>query len=387
MIDQKILTINDFLAPLNKIIRGKAQDTLGDTLSLVHSSHSAVYIYNDKNEFLGLISPFRTIYSKNYPYTTLVSTILFKPPHLTRDSSIYEMAEQMLATKIYTLPVFNEDRELTNEIDGKEILKVVLRDSDLLNYIKEKLKRHSPITARVDSTANDIFHLMKEKKVSRVILIDDQGVLSGIVTRSDLMRTLIKSTLKMRFRTEGLPSQFSPFAGEKKFRKGETIRKYSTKIVESLPDFTPVEKVINHLINSPHKSIVLVDKNRKPTGFLSMRDILKEISNLKPEVDIPLIIKKPSRSVSKSDLEQAIELLSLFAKKINKKKEIQRIEVVTEEPKSPNGDTHVFNTTVIVVPREGNAIIANTKQRIFLDAIREAVIIIEKQRRRSPTQR
>ncbi|KHE93452.1 MAG: hypothetical protein SCABRO_00747 [Candidatus Scalindua brodae] len=59
-----------FLSSLDTIIRGDVEKTLGSALSLVDSSHSAVFIFNNENKFQGMISPYRTIYSNNYPYTT-----------------------------------------------------------------------------------------------------------------------------------------------------------------------------------------------------------------------------------------------------------------------------------------------------------------------------
>ncbi len=41
-----------FLSSLDTIIRGDVEKTLGSALSLVDSSHSPVFIFNNKNELL-----------------------------------------------------------------------------------------------------------------------------------------------------------------------------------------------------------------------------------------------------------------------------------------------------------------------------------------------
>lgn len=383
MTNTQSFTIKKYLSPIDSAIRGDAQNSLGSVLSHVHSSHEAVFIFDNNNEFVGLVSPFKTLYSSNYPYTTKVSSIVFKPPAITEETPVYEVAEHMLAAKIYLLPVFSKDGQLQRVINGKDILQEIVRDSGLLEFVSSKVQLHTPITVSITASVRDVFHTLKEKGVSRMIIVDAEGDLAGIVTRSDLMRSLIKPTSKMRFPKEGTHVGFYSLAGEKKFRKEEPIRKYYTAQVDSMPDNTPKEKIVAHLIASPHNSIVLVDKFNKPTGFLSTRDILQAISFLRPEEDIPLIIKKPSNSVSDNELERAREHLWRFGRKLKKRMAIEKIEVASEEPKSANGDTKAYNLTVIVTPVSGKAFVAITKQRNYLDGIQEAIALIEKQRRRS----
>ncbi len=383
MANTKPFTIKKYVSSLESVVRSDAQDSLGSVLSLVHSSHEAVFIFTNKNEFLGLVSPYKTLYSSNYPYTTKVSSIVFNPPTITEETPVYEVVEQMLATKIYVLPVFSKDGELQSVIYGKDILQGIMQDPGLLQFVSSNIRPRTPITAPITASVGDIFHSLKEKGVSRMIVVDAEGDLAGIVTRRDLMRSLIKPTAKMRFPNEGTYVGFYSLAGEKKFRKEESIRKYYTAFVDSLPETTPLEKIVTHLSTSRYSSIVLVDKQNKPTGFLSTRDILQAIALLRPEEEIPLIIKKPSNSVSDKELEDATEHLARFGKKLKKRMGIEKIEVASEEPKNAKGDTKAFNTTVIVTPVAGKAFVAVTKRRSFMDGIQEATALIEKQRRRS----
>ncbi|GJQ48464.1 inosine 5-monophosphate dehydrogenase [Candidatus Kuenenia stuttgartiensis] len=377
-------TIKKYVSSLASIVRSRAQNSLGSVLSRVRSSHEAVFIFDNNDEFLGLISPFKTLYSSNFPYTTKVSSIVFKPPAITEETPVYQVAEYMLSTKIYILPVLSKDGDLQSVIYGKDILQGIIKDPGLLVFVSGKVKPHIPITAPITASVKDVFYDLKEKGVSRMVIVNAEGSLAGIVTRSDLMQALIKPTAKMRFPKEGTHVGFYSLAGEKKFRKSDPIRKYYTVLVDSLPDDTSRTEIVSHLITSPHDSIILVDKHNKPTGFLSTRDILRAVVLLRPEEDIPLIIiKKPGDSVSNKELEQATRHLELFGRKLKKRMKIKKIEVTSEEPKNPKGHTMMFNITVIVTPIAGKAIVAATKQRRFIDGIQEATTLIEKQRRRS----
>lgn len=373
------------MTSLTSVVRGKPQETLGTTLSRVRSSHEAVFIFDKNNKFVGLISPYKTLYSRNYPYATKVSSILFRPPTtITQETPVYEVAKFMLSSKIYVLPVFDNEEEIQGVIDIRDILRGIINDEDLLKFVSKNITPHIPITAPINSSVKDIFHDLKEKGVSRMIIVNSEGDLAGIVTRNDLMQSLIKPTSKLRFPKEGSFIGLYSLAGEKKFRQTESIRKYFTVLVDSLPNITPQIEITRHLITSPHDSVVLVDKLNKPTGFLSTRDMLQAILLLGPEEkEVLLIINKPSDAVSDTELEQATEYLQTFGQKLKRRIGIEKIEVTSEEPKSSAGNTKMFNITVILTPVAGKSLVANIKNRKYLDGIQEATKIIEKQHSRS----
>lgn len=383
MINFEELTIKKNISTLDSVVKSNENDTLGSALSRVRSSHDAVFIFNDNEEFLGLISPFKTLYSSNLPYTTKVSSIIFKPPTITEETPIYEVVEHMLSTKIYNLPVFGKKGVVKGVIYGEDIWRKIGEDPDLLEFVGSRIDSHVPITTEATATVKDVFHKLKEKGVSRMILVDAKGVLEGIVTRGDLMHSKMKPTSRIRFSGEGSSAGYSSLAGEKIYRKNESIRRYYTSSVDSLSVDTPMSEVVKHLINSPHNSIVLVDEGNKPVDFLSIRDIIETLLFLRPKKDVKVNIRRPGNSVSDEELRRATEHLESFGRRLKKQMEIDRIEVTSEEPKSSEGRTKVFNITVTVIPVAGQALIASTNQREFIDGIQEATKLIAKQHRRS----
>lgn len=375
-------TATSLIKPLDTIVKNSPDETLGSVLSQVASSHAAVFVFDSNNTFVGLISPQKTLYDSNYPYKTKISSILFKPPTITRNTPLYEVAEHMLATRIYSLPIFTANSRVEGVIYAKDILNQIKDNPQLLKLISNITKPHYPITAHKKSTVKDIYHVMKEKGVSRVILTDDERDVAGIISRSDLMHAFIKPTPKRRFAKEGTYIGFYSLAGEKKFRKDIVVLKYATAFVSTISEETPMETIISKLITSQHNSVVLIDKYDKPTGLLSTRDLLQAVSLFRPEEEVPLILKNPSHSVSSNELEMAKEHLTRFGKKLKKRMAIEKIEVAAEESKNSREQTVEFNTTLIVTPTARKSLVAITKQRGFLDGIQEATEIIERKRRR-----
>jgi len=155
-------TIVHLIKSLDTIVGRSPDETLGSVLSQVSSSHAAIFVFNTSNTFVGLISPQKTLYSSNYPYKTKISSILFKPPTITKNTPIYEVAEHMLATRIYSLPVLTVDGSVEGVIFAKDILSQIIGTPSLLQFLSNIIKPHYPITAHKNSTVKDIYHLMKE---------------------------------------------------------------------------------------------------------------------------------------------------------------------------------------------------------------------------------
>ena len=382
MNEKELYSIHTYISSLETVAKCDSEENIGTALSLVTSSHSPIFIYSKKNEFIGIVSPYQALYSHRYPYTTKVSSIVTMPPTITNETSLYDVATYMLMHRVYLLPVFTADKKISGAIKVQDILQGIIRDSDFLTSMSRILTPRRPITAHQDATVGEIYQTMRDKKVSRVVLVDDEGDLAGLVSRRDLIPSLVKPTPKQRFGKNGFAPTDWAFDEEKEFRKKDPVRTFATGIVDTLPSDSPRTDVVKHLVLSPYNSILLTDKKNKPVGFLSLHDILKGISSL-PAEDINLIMNKPSISVAQEDVEKAEEHLKKFGQKMNKRVAIEKIEVHFEEPKYASGQTAEFNTSVIVTPTAGISLRAKTKRKSFIESTQAATEQIRKQERRS----
>jgi len=380
---KKPFDISSYISSIDDVTTSEADDTLGSVMPLLQSSHSPLFVFTKENEFLGLISPYVALYTHRYPYTTKVSSIATQPPYITKETQLYDVATFMLETRVYSLPLFDNNKQIVGVIDSKDIFQNLIKDKDLLTFLSSTIKAHTPITANDNSSVENIFQIMRDKNVSRVVLIDDNGVLSGIVSRKDLHNAFMKPTAKQRFGKNDTAQTDRAFDAEKESRGDDPIEKYATSNVHTLRSDTNQEEIIKQLIESEHNSIVLIEKYQKPVGFLSMRDILAGLELLEPKETINIIMTKPTHNVSKDDVKEAEEILSLFGKKMNKRIAIEKIEVTFEEPKTPDENSIIFNTTLIVSPVAGLKIVSKTKNSSFIDGIHAAIAQIEKQERRS----
>lgn len=111
-------------------------------------------------------------------------------------------AHQIMRTKrIRRLPVVDEARHLLGlvtlgDVRGAEASSATSLSIWELNYLLAKLKvtevmTTNLITVTPDTTIGRAAELMLEKKVSGLPVVDESGLLVGIITESDIFRILI----------------------------------------------------------------------------------------------------------------------------------------------------------------------------------------------------
>ncbi|KAF5836061.1 hypothetical protein DUNSADRAFT_6531 [Dunaliella salina] len=94
-------------------------------------------------------------------------------------------------TQITGMPVINDARRVVGIISKKDVLRVRKKGGSLQQPVSQAMTSpvHTvPITASVQEAAD----LMMDKKVRPLPVVDEDGVLVGIVARSDIFRPLFK---------------------------------------------------------------------------------------------------------------------------------------------------------------------------------------------------
>ncbi len=377
-------TIADLVTPLDTVAADTTGKTLGSVLSKVTSSHSAVFIFDEQGEFAGLVSPYKTLYASNLPYTTKVEAASIMPPAITAETSLYDAVTHMLATKIYTLPVFNDAGKVTGVISGHDILKHVTGEPEMLRLISAAITVQKPVTASINASVGDIYNQLKEAGVSRIILTGDTGALAGIVTRNDLARAFTEPSVRRRYPSEGSVFGFHSRGGEKKFRADYPVRRYATTMVDTLPAGSSQADLVTHLTNSAYNSLVLIDGKLRPVGFLSIRDLLQAVSPPEEIPDASLIMTAPdSEDIPADQLAAGQKHLALFWGKLRKRMAIEKTTVTTTVRNNSVEQPRIFSATIKVTPVAGEPLIASSEARSYLDSLQAATALIEKQRKRS----
>lgn len=367
---------------IKNIARCNPETTLGSALSMTKSSHQPVFVFNKNNEFLGLVQPYYVLFKKRLPYTTKVKSALITPPNINESTPFYKIADFMVATRIYFLPVFNNENEIKKIVSAKNIIKEISKKTNIFSQLAEKIKIGKVPFAKINSTVKDVYKLLREKATTRVVLVDDKNRLVGITARKDIEDAFIKPTEKQRSSSrKGEPINYS-FDQEKETRFDVPISKFCTRNVLSNKKHLSIENSLRKMIDQEKNSIVLVDKNNFPCGIISIRAILKAMAKLKPKKEIPIVFKKPLKTTQDYEIEKIYNLIEKFGQKIDKVSSVKQIKINFKNTKNSIGNVILFNITLLVEFFSGKVLVAKVKERKIIIGIAEAIKRIEKQVRR-----
>ena len=91
-----------------RIIKISPEETISHAFSQMRTSHDAAFVFDGKDNFLGLINPYYALIKSSYPGNAKVKHCLYHPPKLKINSSINKVAQLFIESKIHYLPVFDD---------------------------------------------------------------------------------------------------------------------------------------------------------------------------------------------------------------------------------------------------------------------------------------
>lgn len=107
---------------------------------------------------------------------------------LTTDT-VYQAAQLMKSEDLGPIPILNdsESRRLEGIITDRDIvLQVVAEDRDPKKTRVGEIMTKDVFTCRVNDDAHKALHLMEEHQVRRVLIVNDNGQLAGILSQADV---------------------------------------------------------------------------------------------------------------------------------------------------------------------------------------------------------
>ncbi len=228
------------------------------------------------------------------PGHTRVCDIMTRDPKKVGLSTPLDEAARLLLSSAFTgLPVVDEDNRPVGVIaQGDLIYKAnmpmrigLLAESDQqkLAAVLESLapKRAGEIMTKPaviidqDRLVTDAVKLMLEKGVKRLPVVDRTGKLTGILSRVDVFRTIMRECPRwMAFQDQGIVVDNLRFASD-------IMRSRSTYTV--LPE-TPVEEVMRIIGCNDIQRVCVLDGEGHFLGLISDRDLLVAFSNRHPGI-------------------------------------------------------------------------------------------------------
>jgi CBS domain-containing protein len=189
--------------------------------------------------------------------------------------TILDVQKLMVKNNINRVMVAAAENKPVGIITQKDVVSFLLLDKSRrgIEEIKaEEVMSKDLIMVKPTTTIPDIAKTMIRKKISSLPVIDDEGRLGGIVTKSDI-------------------NTYFAYKGAKVHKVKDFMTPKPVTIGPSQPTFVAVYLMADHSISR----VVVVDKEKKPVGIITLSDVTMLSNLLKPAKVLaegkPLLIK------------------------------------------------------------------------------------------------
>ncbi len=241
------------------------QATITSVFSQLRSSHDAVFGFEGK-KFLGMINLYYSFLKKRPPSSAKVVNCLYHPPKLNQEMLIPEAARLMVESRVYYLPVFNEKEEFVGVTSALKILRWFLNQPLVNSSTGELFTPKPPLYISLKEGIGRARNLMVAKKVSRLLVVDRERRLVGIVSSYDLREPFTS------------PMETLHFLSRSPIKKGVAdipVERFVKRNLVTVSEKEPLRSVIKSILREGVGSVIVFD--HQALGLVTIRDLLKLI--------------------------------------------------------------------------------------------------------------
>lgn len=260
----------------------------------------ALAVFDD--DFVGIISS-NEIIDRDYPMETKARHLVKKNlPKIEEKTGISEAAKIFLDNNIKAAPVFS----------GKNIIgliyeKDLVRSLDCLENKTTEDISTVPEIIEMNDNIGKARSILKEKNVSRLPVVDENGKLAGILDIVDFLKTVNPKESVGR-----------------KDSKGDVVPEYKlsvTTIMNSSPICVegniPCKDVVE-IFKKRDCSYVIITREKEPMGIVTSKDILEMMASYEKGDGVYIQITGLNQVEDSFDREKVDSIIEEYARKIGK---------------------------------------------------------------------
>lgn len=199
-----------------------------------------------------------------------------KPLEVPYDTNLLDAVKIMIEKNEHRVIVYDENKKLANLITQSRIIKIISATLDSIPKSKKTLKDlglaiKDVITVPQNKIAYEVFKIMLDKKVSAVGIVDDNGILVGSLSTSDIKALGYKLSW-----FEMLDFTVEAYLQNLRMLDPQRTIPFDKDPVTCVAEDT-LGKVINMIQYYRIHRVFVVDNVGKPIGVVSLVDILCEL--------------------------------------------------------------------------------------------------------------
>ncbi|MBI1863171.1 CBS domain-containing protein [Candidatus Microgenomates bacterium] len=322
------------------IIKISPDDIVASALGRLGSSHDSAFVFNDRDEFKGVINPYYCLIKKSYPGNAKVEHCIFHAPRVSNKLSVSKLAQLFIGSKLHYLPIFDERDKFIGIASARRLLTLYNNwpkyNISIESYLRSKRQRVLTIyDTDLVSTAIKIF---KTKKISKLIMVGKDNKLKGILTYYDLISFLMTPRRK---------DHKGDRSGNKVNFQFQQVKNFAKTYVLTLTPQHTLMDALDLILKKEIGSIIIVNEKKIPLGIITTSDFLHLLIQGKEEKKIEISGRGLSEE-SQATLQGFFTSVSNWAKRLPNG---EKVKLDVREEKAGG----VFKTVLSIIPAKGPA--------------------------------
>ena len=259
---------NPAVVKTENIIRVTPDDSLSSALSKLNTAHDAAFVFSAEGDYQGVINPYYCLIKSSHPGNAKVERCVFHAPHVKLDYSISRVADLLSQSKVHYLPIFDDKDKFFGIVSATRIL-TVFQDAPIFkirvgDYLNQKNK--PVITIFEGETITKAINCFKESKVSKLIVVNKDLKLKGILSYYDLISYLVSPKIaRGRGERGGANGNFNNLK----------VSNFSKSYVITLDKNAYINEALKMILEKKIGSVVILDSQKHPIGIITTKDLLK----------------------------------------------------------------------------------------------------------------
>jgi CBS domain-containing protein len=220
------------------------------------------------------------------PDVTVADIMSTSPEAVTQETPIAEVIERLVGRDYTALPVVDRERRVVGVISDTDMLSsgvtglsVSLHKAIGPGLVREFLTRLQgeravvgqamtapAVTVQPTTSLREAAHLMHTRGLKRLPVVDAEGRLVGVLGRLDILQTI----------TAGYTRRSAPHAPRLP-QEHRTVAEIMERQATTVPATAPLLIVVEKLLASEVKRVLVVDDEGRPTGIITDSDVVARV--------------------------------------------------------------------------------------------------------------
>src|SRR3990167_2554884 len=227
-----------------------------------------------------------------------------------------------------------------------------------------RIKNRPLITIMENELISAAIHVFKTRKVSKLVVINRDLKLKGILTHYDLINYLVAPRKK---------GQWGDRKGDRLSFQFQTVRNFAKSFVLTLYPENTLKDALNLILEKEIGSVVVIDRDKHPIGIITTRDFLGLLVKGEREKKIEVFAKNLSQ--------ESIKVINLFTSQVSswakKIPDITKIRLWVKEEKIGG----VFKAALSLIPIKGKPNFIKREAKKLKDALNPLRAILKGKRK------